>query len=698
VVAWHGFDPATTTYNIHAQRFGADGAPMGEEVRVNAVGASIGSLVEPAIIGLAGGGFVVSWAARDPATGSNEVHARRYGADGAAGGGDFRVNTTTANDQSGPAVAAFADGGFAVAWQSHDPAVRNNDIHARRFAADGTAVGGEFRANAAAAENQYEPAIAAVSDGGFVVAWAGHDPTSGYRIEARRFGSDGQAIDGDFRVGAVGTAADREFGARISGLANGGFVVSWAAEDFPALDSRVQRFALPPDAAEVRVARSGPSTAEGHPGATAFAFAVSLDVPADTAQSVGWRLEGSGAAPAGASDFAGGTLPSGTVVFNPGETSKTILVRVADDATAEADEGFAVRLSDPSVGLAIGAAGAATAAILDDDLPVATGSDGADVFAHPAGQGRAYEGLGGRDVLDFGGQGFRGVLGAPLPDGAFLSAAAGNRAVLRGVEEARFADGRLVMDDADPAAQVVRLYEAALDRLPDQSGLNFWIGAVQGGQPLSALASGFLGSPEFASRFGGAADNGAFVDRLYLNVLGRAGEAEGRAFWAGTLDGGVGTRADVLAAFSESAENKAGTAALVRAGIWDRGEAAAEVARLYDTVFGRLPDAQGLAYWKGALEGGTATRAQMADAFTGSAEFRAKYDDLDNWDFADVLYWNSLNRPAGRPELLYWEGLLDGGMSRAAVVLAFSESAEHVALTAGNVGGENPADFGVLFG
>ena len=50
-------------------------------------------------------------------------------------------------------------------------------------------------------------------------------------------------------------------------------------------------------------------------------------------------------------------------------------------------------------------------------------------------------------------------------------------------------------------------------------------------------------------------------------------------------------RADVLVAFSESDENKAGTAALVRNGIWDRSEAAAELGvafqqRHRDAAFG----------------------------------------------------------------------------------------------------------------
>ena len=48
-----------------------------------------------------------------------------------------------------------------------------------------------------------------------------------------------------------------------------------------------------------------------------------------SAHSVSWSLTGSGANPASASDFAGNVLPSGTVSFAAGETSKTITVNVA---------------------------------------------------------------------------------------------------------------------------------------------------------------------------------------------------------------------------------------------------------------------------------------------------------------------------------------------------------------------------------
>ena len=220
---------------------------------------------------------------------------------------------------------------------------------------------------------------------------------------------------------------------------------------------------------------------------------------------------------------------------------------------------------------------------------------------------------------------------------------------------------------------------------------------MQDGQSLSALAGGFLGSDEFRARFGGAADNGAFVDRLYANVLGRAGEAEGRKHWVDSLNNGVG-RAEVLVAFSESAENKAGTAALVQNGIWDRSEAATEVARLYDTVFGRLPDAPGLAFWKEAMEDGQKSLYDVAVAFTASAEFRSRCGDLGDRDFVNAMYVNALDRPAGQAELDHWMHHFDGKSSqRTVVVLELSEGLEHVALTAANVQSENPGEFGILF-
>jgi hypothetical protein len=48
-----------------------------------------------------------------------------------------------------------------------------------------------------------------------------------------------------------------------------------------------------------------------------------------------------------------------------------------------------------------------------------------------------------------------------------------------------------------------------------------------------------------------------FVNKLYMNVLHRPGEASGVKFWMEALDNPAISHASVLAAFAESAENQA---------------------------------------------------------------------------------------------------------------------------------------------
>ena len=96
------------------------------------------------------------------------------------------------------------------------------------------------------------------------------------------------------------------------------------------------------------IAATAASKAEGQSAATPFTFTVTRSGVTTGASSVNWAVTGSGAAPAMAADFVGGVLPSGTVSFAAGETSKTITVNVAGDTAVEADEGFTVTLSAPT--------------------------------------------------------------------------------------------------------------------------------------------------------------------------------------------------------------------------------------------------------------------------------------------------------------------------------------------------------------
>lgn len=134
------------------------------------------------------------------------------------------------------------------------------------------------------------------------------------------------------------------------------------------------------------------------------------------------------------------------------------------------------------------------------------------------------------------------------------------------IERIRFADGALALDIEGVAGQAYRIYQAAFDRSPDLTGLGYWMSVMDQGSSLKAVAAGFVGSAEFRALYGGNPTNAEIVAKFYQNVLHRAGETEGIAYWAGVLDSGAASLVDVLIGFSESAENKAALVGLMSNG------------------------------------------------------------------------------------------------------------------------------------
>ena len=325
--------------------------------------------------------------------------------------------------------------------------------------------------------------------------------------------------------------------------------------------------------------------------------------------------------------------------------------------------------------------------------PVRQGTAGADLFTDAPGR-QFYDGAAGHDTLTLPSTARRGTAITPAGSGEVILAHDGQVDTLLDMEEIRFIDGREVFDPNDPVAQVLRLYQAALGRTPDQPGLHGWTGALQAGGHLSDVAAAFLGSPEFAARFGATQGTAGFVTALYQNALGRAPDAAGLAGWISAIDTGQQTRAQVLMGFSESAENRANTANRVAAGIWDVSEGASEVARLYDTALGRLPDAGGFNGWVTALNGGSSLQA-LANSFVTSPEFSHTYGALDNNGFVQALYQNALHRAGDAAGVAGWTNALAGGVTRAQVVLGFSESIEHKASTAPNIASNDPSQYGI---
>ncbi|MBA2281440.1 MAG: DUF4214 domain-containing protein [Actinomycetota bacterium] len=133
-------------------------------------------------------------------------------------------------------------------------------------------------------------------------------------------------------------------------------------------------------------------------------------------------------------------------------------------------------------------------------------------------------------------------------------------------------------------APAARLYEAYFHRIPDTAGLLYWIDRLATGTPLATVSQAFADSSEFRTAYG-ALPNAEFVDLVYQNVLGRAPDAAGRAYWTQQLDRGNATRGQVMIGFSESSENARALREWVR------------VVLAYVAMLERSPDGPGLEHW-----------------------------------------------------------------------------------------------------
>jgi len=160
-------------------------------------------------------------------------------------------------------------------------------------------------------------------------------------------------------------------------------------------------------------------------------------------------------------------------------------------------------------------------------------------------------------------------------------------------------------------APVVRLYFAYFLRIPDYGGLMYWIDQFSNGQSLGAISDAFAASPEFQQTYG-SLNNEQFVTLIYQNVLGRAPDSGGYAFWVGELNSGRRTRGQVMIGFSESDEYEGLTSHEVY------------VTMMYIGMLRRAPEEDGFNFWVDYLDSGNSGLA-LIDGFLYSQEYADRF-------------------------------------------------------------------------
>ncbi len=258
------------------------------------------------------------------------------------------------------------------------------------------------------------------------------------------------------------------------------------------------------------------------------------------------------------------------------------------------------------------------------------------------------------------------------------------RDTVTGVERFKFADGSLIVDAENSGAQVIRLYDAVLQRAPDNNGIDFYVDFLEDrGGTLLGVANDMIGSGEFQAATG-ALSNAQFVDYVYQHTLGRAPDAGGKAYYTQQLDGGL-SRGAMLISFSESAEHRTLTAGRIAQGYFNTDDSYQSVALLYDGAFNRLPDAGGLTYYAEKVKAGSLTLQQVTADFAGSTEFRNAIAGKDNGQIVDFIFQNTLDRAPDAGGRAFYTNQLNQGATAAGVLQDVALSPEHYNLFASHI-------------
>ncbi len=170
--------------------------------------------------------------------------------------GSFRAN---------PAVATLTNGNVIAVWASFNQAGPGSllDVYGQVLTPAGQKVGGEFLINQFTAYNQRSPAVAALKNGGFVVAWVSEQQRAAFNlgginntngtapgqigspsvdVYARFYNSSGVAQGTNFLVNTDNNPCANP---AVAVAADGSFMVTWAARDLNNLTNGWDIYARP---------------------------------------------------------------------------------------------------------------------------------------------------------------------------------------------------------------------------------------------------------------------------------------------------------------------------------------------------------------------------------------------------------------------------------------------------------------------
>jgi VCBS repeat-containing protein len=224
VVLWTSAGQDGDGTGVYQQRYGQDGTPVGIETRVNSTIEN--SQNAPRAAALANGGWVVTWNSSGQDGDGSGVFQQRYDASGAKAGSETQVNVVTELSQQDPAIVALAGGGWVTYWLSQEDngtPFGMYRIYHRVYDGDGDALTGEIAAGGSMSGQQSAPSITALEGGGWVALWA--TTGAGTDVYQEVYNAGGVRIVDQARVNTHEPL--NQTGPKVVALEGGGWVVTW---------------------------------------------------------------------------------------------------------------------------------------------------------------------------------------------------------------------------------------------------------------------------------------------------------------------------------------------------------------------------------------------------------------------------------------------------------------------------------------
>jgi serralysin len=256
----------------------------------------------------------------------------------------------------------LTDGSVALTYYQVDIGVKNLWV-----AVLNQATGEIYKQELGAADGDVH--IVALQNDGFAVSWSSGGTITGIAYDAHAY--DGKGWLGQ----TIALPGD------LQGINSAGDLIAAVAGN----SSEVQLYEVltPPATVPASLSMSPPSIIEADPasGMTTYSYTVTRSYDFSGTSTVDWTVIGNAGSPAPASDFQGGTYPTGTLTFAPGDTTQTITITVLGGLDLTGDQTFAVTLKNVSGAVLAAATASGTIA------PTGTDVGGGDTGGGTGGSG-----------------------------------------------------------------------------------------------------------------------------------------------------------------------------------------------------------------------------------------------------------------------------------------------------------------------